>query len=522
MIETTIFGCLLFLGVMSLLLAVLAARQSQQSSAEWDRAPDSATGTEAAIPDSELASFSRNIEDHAPALLQHLVRYRRTLGPNGLKALIASFAETPGMEVRKQMLASFAPFYTRTAPDCDDLGDLIGELREAASEPRWQELHEEIERVSPAQLALHRLINGLFEASSVAVKRWRKRLAALRKETPEVAAGQDIDQHFSELFETLLQTVDELSKTLPLYNITDKTQRRKKATEGLRLLGQRIEIYLRETPPWIRSLPEGALTEKCFRRLFDGMTVLLVNSGGKARAFPEGLNHAGSAETAGSGTRPFSLATASLLLLTILFFAGAGFVRYGTLPHRFNTEKTIESTVYVESATGTGSGFLVRGHRLIVTNHHVVDSDTVVVVNVKRRGDAYGSPRALNAAVVATDRKNDMAILAIAEEVELAALPVGLEMARSPVFEPGQTVHVVGNPLKMKDIYVQGQVSAVEADGAWIDITIAPGNSGGPVCDTRGVVIGVMTRKWNEENGNFSMGFAFPPAAAWQLIEGLR
>jgi serine protease Do len=139
---------------------------------------------------------------------------------------------------------------------------------------------------------------------------------------------------------------------------------------------------------------------------------------------------------------------------------------------------------------GHGSGVVWSEDGMIVTNNHVVASGRVEV--------ALADGRTLPASVVRTDRRGDLALLRV-EAASLPAIPVG----DSHGLRPGQLVLAVGNPLGVRGAVSLGIISGT-VGGVWVggrrlsemvraDIDLYPGNSGGPLLDAWGRVIGINT-----------------------------
>lgn len=143
----------------------------------------------------------------------------------------------------------------------------------------------------------------------------------------------------------------------------------------------------------------------------------------------------------------------------------------------------------------TGSGFVLTEDGYIVTNHHVVaDADEGTVVVQFYSGEEYP------AAIVGTDSMNDIALLKIEAE-GLQTVTVG----DSDEVEVGETVEAIGNPLgdltfTMTAGYISALDREIDTDGTVInmlqtDAAINSGNSGGPLFDMNGNIIGVTTAK---------------------------
>lgn len=168
---------------------------------------------------------------------------------------------------------------------------------------------------------------------------------------------------------------------------------------------------------------------------------------------------------------------------------------------------------------GLGSGFIVDQEGYIVTNNHVVDgaSEVSVVLN-----DGSSHP----ARVVGRDDKTDLALLKIDAGHPLPYVELG-DSTRARV---GDWVLAVGNPFGLGGSVNAGIISARGRDihsGPYddylqIDAAINRGNSGGPLFDTSGRVIGVNTAIYSPTGGNVGIGFAIPAETVRQVIAGLR
>lgn len=158
---------------------------------------------------------------------------------------------------------------------------------------------------------------------------------------------------------------------------------------------------------------------------------------------------------------------------------------------------------------GSGSGFLVAADGYILTNHHVIEGEGKSSVRLPGRREL------LPAKVLAQDAERDVALLKIElpEGIELAPLPI--VTAEVPV---GAEVGVFGFPLGEEfgtDVtFTSGPVAMKRGEGKErmlvLDCNVNPGNSGGPLCDSRGNVIGMVARKTLSSEFVGSYGMAIP------------
>jgi len=161
----------------------------------------------------------------------------------------------------------------------------------------------------------------------------------------------------------------------------------------------------------------------------------------------------------------------------------------------FTPEETYNSVVVVYTDTGVGSGFFVE-ENIIITNAHVVGNDTRVTINLYDESTLKGS-------VVKTDFEKDLALIRVDE----MNTPL---MINTESISIGQEVYAIGAPKDMPYTLTKGIVSALErklGQNTYIqvDASINSGNSGGPLVDEDGKVIGIITLKASNAEG---IGFA--------------
>src|SRR5262249_35638950 len=161
-----------------------------------------------------------------------------------------------------------------------------------------------------------------------------------------------------------------------------------------------------------------------------------------------------------------------------------------------------------EQDESRATGFVISPDGLIATNQHVVGEGRAIAVEL-----ADGSRHNVTE-VYAFDRKNDLAIIRI-DAKNLPCLPLG----DATLLRDGQAVVAMGNPKGLKYSVVAGVVSgrrAVEGRSMiQVAIPIEPGNSGGPLLDRRGRVVGLLTIKSLVTD---NLGFAMPINALRPLI----
>jgi serine protease Do len=170
-------------------------------------------------------------------------------------------------------------------------------------------------------------------------------------------------------------------------------------------------------------------------------------------------------------------------------------------------------------ATSLGSGFIIDAAGYIATNNHVIaDADEITVILHDNTN--------LKAKVVGRDTKTDIALLKVKTDKPLVAVSWG----DSDVARVGDWVLAIGNPFGLGGSVTAGIISARQRDinsGPYDDFlqTDAPinrGNSGGPMFNMDGQVIGINTAIYSPSGGSIGIGFAIPSALAKEVIGELK
>jgi serine protease Do len=166
-----------------------------------------------------------------------------------------------------------------------------------------------------------------------------------------------------------------------------------------------------------------------------------------------------------------------------------------------------------------GSGFVIDSAGIVVTNNHVIaDADEITVV--------FNDGSKLKAELIGKDSKTDLAVLQVKPDKPLKAVKFG----NSEKLRLGEWVIAIGNPFSLGGSVTAGIVSARNRDinsGPYdnyiqTDAAINRGNSGGPLFNLEGEVVGVNTAIISPSGGSIGIGFSVPANTAVAVIEQLR
>ncbi len=167
---------------------------------------------------------------------------------------------------------------------------------------------------------------------------------------------------------------------------------------------------------------------------------------------------------------------------------------------------------------GQGSGFIISADGLILTNAHVVNNADRVTVKLTDR-------REFSAKVLGTDPRSDVAVL----RIDAKGLPV-VRIGDPSKVKVGEPVLAIGSPFGLENTATAGIVSAkarsLPSDGSFVpfiqtDVAVNPGNSGGPLFNSRGEVIGINSQIYSRTGGYQGLSFAIPIDVAFKVQQQL-
>jgi putative serine protease PepD len=181
-----------------------------------------------------------------------------------------------------------------------------------------------------------------------------------------------------------------------------------------------------------------------------------------------------------------------------------------------------KGVVEITAAQGQGSGFVFDGDGNVVTNAHVVEGASSLSVK-------FWNGKSYSAHVVGTDASTDLAVLKVDAPVsELFPLSLG----NSSALVVGDPVVAIGSPFGLEGTVTSGIVSALHRemtspdqfaidDSIQTDAAINHGNSGGPLLNAQGKVVGVNSQIESNSGGNEGVGFAIPSSTVGSIVSQL-
>jgi serine protease Do len=169
-----------------------------------------------------------------------------------------------------------------------------------------------------------------------------------------------------------------------------------------------------------------------------------------------------------------------------------------------------------EVPRGVGSGFIIASDGYVMTNHHVVDGADEIYVTLDDK-------REFRAKLIGSDRRTDVALVKI-DVTDLPRLTIG----DSRKLRVGEWVVAIGSPFGLDSTVTAGIVSAKSRDtGDYLpfiqtDVAVNPGNSGGPLLNMAGEVVGINSQIYSRTGGFMGISFAIPIDEAMRVAEQLR
>lgn len=172
-------------------------------------------------------------------------------------------------------------------------------------------------------------------------------------------------------------------------------------------------------------------------------------------------------------------------------------------------DDAVKSVVTVATPTSRGTGFFVNSSGYIVTNYHVISNGGRIEILTYDRKE-------ITAQLIGFDTFRDLALLKVSGDFK------EFELADSDKLQVGRKVIAIGNPLGLSFTVTEGIISALDREGPngldeyiQTDVSLNPGNSGGPLIDTTGKVVGINNFKIG---GAESLGFALESNSIKQTI----
>lgn len=169
-----------------------------------------------------------------------------------------------------------------------------------------------------------------------------------------------------------------------------------------------------------------------------------------------------------------------------------------------------------EVPRGVGSGFIISADGYIMTNSHVVEGASEVYVTLTDK-------REFKAKIIGSDTRTDVALL----KIDGSSLP-RLVIGDSDKIRAGEWVLAIGSPFGLENTVTAGIISAKARDtGDYLpliqtDVAVNPGNSGGPLINLKGEVIGINSQIYSRSGGFMGISFAVPIDEALRVSDQLK
>jgi len=171
-----------------------------------------------------------------------------------------------------------------------------------------------------------------------------------------------------------------------------------------------------------------------------------------------------------------------------------------------------------QQAAGFGSGFIISEDGFVITNAHVVDNATEIIVGLQDQ-------REFKATLVGSDATSDIAVL----KLDGSNLPT-VKLGDSDNLKTGQWVLAIGSPFGFEHTATQGIVSALARslpEDTYVpfiqtDVAVNPGNSGGPLFNVEGEVVGVNSQIFSRSGGYQGLSFSIPINVAMSVANQIK
>jgi len=196
---------------------------------------------------------------------------------------------------------------------------------------------------------------------------------------------------------------------------------------------------------------------------------------------------------------------------------------FGDFFRRFGIPRPMPMPRNQAPVRGIGSGFIISSDGYILTNAHVVNNASKITVKLTDR-------REFDAKVIGVDERTDVAVIKISAKGSLPVVKIG----DSNKLRPGQWVLAIGSPFGFENSVTAGVVSATARSNVGVggggggyvpfiqtDVAVNPGNSGGPLFNLSGEVVGINSQIYSNSGGYEGISFAIPIDVADNVAEQL-
>ncbi len=182
------------------------------------------------------------------------------------------------------------------------------------------------------------------------------------------------------------------------------------------------------------------------------------------------------------------------------------------------------AVVTIRSGPRTGSGSIITADGLVLTNEHVIRAgQPAIAANAITVSVNLADGRRYTGQVIALDRPNDLALLQLVSETgELVSGLPTVQLAIADQLDVGERVYAIGSPFGLSGTLTTGILSRIDPNGdLQTDASLNPGNSGGPLLNANGQLIGVNKAIMTRE-GNTGIGFATSVRTAVAFMQQYR